>query len=896
MNALLPLEQVSNPPLSKLRVPTLVGFAAARPRLLVTWPIESSKLILIHGPAGAGKTTLALQCLATWTDQVAWLSLEASDNHAAQFARCLILSFAQAHSDIGAITPSLGGGDLENLEPVLSALISMLESKPPLILVLDDAHVISTQNVLAGIRFLIDHLPSHVKLIMMSRVVPDIGVASLRVKRLLREIDARDLCFTSDEAHDFFVNQLPFEPELEDSARAVKQTEGWAAGLNILALVAARRGALQLLRHPPADLRQYLWDFFAEEVFERQSEDLRNFLFATGVLDQFDADLAGDVALCVNPHEYVQRVKHANLFLVSVDDGERWYRYHQLFAEFLCHRVQHVNKTLACELHLRASRAWFARGRIVEATRHAVVAQSVAAVFEILQTQAWLLFRHHKALMVQCLALLPQEAVACSLSLMQIQAWLYLEREEFDRVESLLKAVETQQLPEVELDQRNRILGCLACVRAQMAEIREDIPLLRKALDVAKACLPAEDAGWLTVSLLSASLALRDGCALDAEREYRSAIRAAHRLRDYSAIMWSYSRLGGIVYLLGNVVGGKSVWLEAVSVATDIGILGEHNLLFIYLGLVDACRELYDREGSDFYLVRAQALADQMGARWSLPVQVARVRCRLTFSQEIAESCVREIMRALLSVDANSYDISQADEACVGWWITMGDVDALRAWLRGKTQVTVTSDPPSHMTARAVARAQIYAGEIQAAVEILQQAVSLARDLGYSVILMRNLILLSVAWVRMKRLQEACQAFTEAITLGVSNGAVGSFMALRPDWELLLSMELVSDELTLRQFAQRLRDLSRPRSRRAAKHEQPLPAAVRAVPLTAREWEILQLIGDGLSNEEIAEKLFVDLTTVKSHIKSAYRKAGVSSRARAIRFVQALQQRIVQMI
>ena len=254
----------------------------------------------------------------------------------------------------------------------------------PVVLVLDDYHEIKNGSCHDQIAFLLRHLPASAQIVLITRADPPLPLGRLRAAGEMVEIRQRELHFTSADTaalvHAVAGIQLT-EPDLAD---LVARTEGWPTGVYL--------AALSLRGHPSpgAFVRQFagdnrfVVDFLAEEVLNRQPDEIKQFLARTSILARFCAPLCDAVTGSAGSAGIIETLERENLFLVPLDDNRQWYRYHHLFAQLLRSQLARTEPGIAAALHERAS-AWHRRsGSIEEAVHHALAADDVGGAVDLI--------------------------------------------------------------------------------------------------------------------------------------------------------------------------------------------------------------------------------------------------------------------------------------------------------------------------------------------------------------------------------------------------------------------------------------------------------------------------------------------------------------------------------
>src|SRR4051794_27879252 len=362
---------------TKLRVPRLRRALVPRPRLSerLSRGAESA-LTLVSAPAGFGKTTLLTEWLAAAPvdgRSAAWLSLDQRDNDPSLFWTYLVAALKTAAPGVGASALSLLQSPQPPIEAVLANLLNDLSAiSNDVVLVLDDYHVIDARDVQDGMAFLLEHLPPQIHLVIAGRADPVLPLARLRGRGELIEIRAADLRFAPDEATAYLNGAMGLVLTARDVAALEGRTEGWIAALQLAALSMQGRDDVAAFIDGFAGDDRYVVDYLAEEVLQRQPDDVRTFLLQTSVLSRLTGALCEAVVGRDGGRAMLESLDRANLFLVPLDDRRHWYRYHHLFADVLQARLLDEQPDRVRELHRRASRWYEQNGEPAEAIRHAL--------------------------------------------------------------------------------------------------------------------------------------------------------------------------------------------------------------------------------------------------------------------------------------------------------------------------------------------------------------------------------------------------------------------------------------------------------------------------------------------------------------------------------------------
>ena len=369
---------------TKLFTPSVRPNLVSRSRLLEQLNFGLQKpLTLVSAPAGYGKTTLLTEWIAslqkskgTQSSKICWLSLDEGDNDPALFLNYLIAAFKSGNADVEA-RAMLNSFPIPPLQVILGTLINELNDLTvPVHLVLDDYQCITNPIIHEGMSYFLDHIPPTVHLVIATRVDPPFTLARLRARNQLTEIRAAELRFTLNEIADFFIEIMKLPVSAEDISTLETRTEGWIAGLQMAALSMQGRSDIAQFIQVFSGSHRYILDYLAEEVLNHQSEDVRNFLLTTSILERLSGPLCDAIIgeAQYNSQEILEYLDRSNLFLIALDDERIWFRYHHLFADLLRARLGQSRPARVPTLHLLASNWFDQNGFTTEAIQHSLAA------------------------------------------------------------------------------------------------------------------------------------------------------------------------------------------------------------------------------------------------------------------------------------------------------------------------------------------------------------------------------------------------------------------------------------------------------------------------------------------------------------------------------------------
>jgi LuxR family maltose regulon positive regulatory protein len=397
------------------------------------------KLTTVTAPAGYGKSTTVIDWLGRMKLPVAWVSLDAGDNHPEVFWRYICLALDGVISGVSdAVSYCLSSSELIKNKTHLQILIDRLgASKGEILLTLDDFHVISAPDIWQGLTYLINYLPSQIHLILISRTDPELELAKLRLSGELLQIDPNDLRFQTDEIAQFYqVKGLLFDAK--DLDRIEKYTQGWAAAL--VAVAMAPNDDQRGLKAEFSRSIQLIDNFLEEELFDKWPEEKQEFFLKTAILESLCGPLCDAVTGWDDSSERLRRLWSQNEFLIALDSANYWYRYHPLFQNCLRKLLAKQTAFSIAELHRKAARWYRENGLIHPAIEHFLQARQFDAALELIDSQAGLLVRRGEyPLVLSWLDQFPEDCNQNSRNILILKIRYYAENNLFGEAETCLE-------------------------------------------------------------------------------------------------------------------------------------------------------------------------------------------------------------------------------------------------------------------------------------------------------------------------------------------------------------------------------------------------------------------------------------------------------------------------
>ena len=407
------------------------------------------KLALIEAPVGYGKTTLLNQWRRTEEPELpfAWVSLDKQDNDPVRLWKHIVEALRGVAPDKRFGADAIAGMGIIGtrlVDAALPALVNELAALPQrVVLVIDDYHYLTDGECHESVDFLVRHLPVTVHLVISTRSDPPLDLGRLRARGEVNELRGGQLAFSEEEAVALLRGRLGLDIERGDIVDLLERTEGWPAGIYLAYLSMKGRDAHAFVSALRGSSR-YVVDLLAEEVLTVLSEEERDFMIRTSVLERMSGPLCDEVLQADGSGALLNKLAHSNLLVVPLDDGGRWYRYHRLFADFLLYELKNTSPELVPVLHERAS-VWFERERRPErAIEHATAAGDHERAGQLI-ARHWFGYvaSGQTATVRGWLEVLPEDFVCHTAPLAIVEAWIYALQGERKETERSLKLAES---------------------------------------------------------------------------------------------------------------------------------------------------------------------------------------------------------------------------------------------------------------------------------------------------------------------------------------------------------------------------------------------------------------------------------------------------------------------
>ncbi len=446
---------------TKLSMPQLPPGRIRRERLKLNRDAGGlAALTIICAPAGFGKTTALLSGLLELKLPIAWLALDSADNDAVRFLEYMIAALRSVNPDIGDFAARL----LSSPNPpkpisLMAGLLNELSNQSqPIVLALDDYHLLESDEVNELVVFLIEQQPACLHIALTTRSQPKFPLSRLRVHGQVTEFSEIDLRLNHEEALCFFRDSAGLVLSVNEVVMLEARTEGWVAGLQLAALSLQGEEDTQAFIQAFAGDDRFITDYLTEEVLRLQSEDMRHFLLQTSILERLSGSLCNAVTGRSDSAELLLQLEQSDMFIIPLDNRRNWYRYHHLFAELLQNQLRQGSEDVS-DLHRRAA-CWFSQeGAVSEALAHAFEIEDYPLATSILGRHSHGLFEQGQcAMLAQWYERIPYDVIEHNPCQLMLVAWVkYISRCEFDQdlIDRIDHSIKQEMVSEVERVQVN---------------------------------------------------------------------------------------------------------------------------------------------------------------------------------------------------------------------------------------------------------------------------------------------------------------------------------------------------------------------------------------------------------------------------------------------------------
>ena len=861
-----------------------------------------AKVMLISAPAGFGKTTLLSDWILQQEIPAAWYSIDTNDNDAATFFSYVVTAIQKLYPDFGNnALELLHSPKLVSQESIVHLLLNEILLLPRhFLLVFDDFHLINKQDVLSLIAYFVEHLPPNLHLALLTRADPLLPLAKLRSQHQLVELRSADLSFSAEEINFLFNRKLKLNVSLSDVNSLTHKTEGWIAGLQLIALsLQGREDSAAFIQNFKGNNR-YVMDYLIEEVLKIQTPEIKEFLIKTSLLEQLSAPLCNAVLGRDDSQAVLEMLEKNNMFIVSLDAERSWYRYHHLFRDLLRQRLLQKEKTEITRLHSKSS-SWFEQNQLLDfAIDHLLQIQDYEKASQLLVKVVEALWEYGQhASIMKYGDQLPEALLKKHPEVGLYYAWVLFRAGEIHKATPILDNAEEITRQKINESHANRealryqkkLLGKIAVALAHQYTFLGRPDLILKYGQVALENLSEEDPLWFSWGWYAVGMAQ---LANEKINESTESLKKA----------LAYGKTSRNVYLISTV---------AIALAFNEGRLGHYKVSYNrsaelleflqengYGDLVKtdwAFAVLYANMAAiQYFWAELDGAADNIKAAYALSLKEADITSKVLvlviYSVILhgqgdmigAEQKIKEIEAILQKNKVNPFLHSMYINWKANFMITQNQLDKARTFLEAHgVAIGNTISYAEEFRYMPLAMLLMMEYKVEEAFGLLSQLYEMASAQGRKERMIETKVLLSILFQAIGEKQKALDSLSESLAYAAADEILMYHLNYLEQIDPLLQ-EIFKQQARGKAglphpFINKLKNTIEKR-----RSQPPAP-----FDLTTRERETLLLMAENLSNQEIADKLFISLNTVKTRLKNLYAKLEVDTRTKAVEKAKQLR-------
>ena len=857
----------------------------------------SKKLILVSAPAGYGKTTLVSDWIGQNKIPAAWLSLDNGDNDPAVFLSYVISGIQTIDKKFGqSALRLLNSPNPPSVESITSLLINdVLSINQNFLLVLDDFHSIKSNEILKLAAYLFDYIPGNIHIVILTRSDPALAVSRLRSQHQLVELRSSDLSFSANDISILFNKRLKLGLSVDDVYSLESKTEGWVAGLQLTALsMSGREDISAYIKDLKGDNR-YIMDYLMEEVLKIQTDEIKEFLLQTSILEQLSAPLCNAVLNRNDSQLILETLERNNMFLIPLDAERTWYRYHHLFADLLKQRLLLQSDDQPEKLHNNAC-GWFEQNGMYEsALKNALMIRNYQKAIQILGGIVEGMWENglHSSILKYC-DLIPDHLVKKNPTLCLYFSWILITTDQVQKAEPFLTSAENLTREKIndphspaDVVDSNNIL--LSKISVAFAYLNTFTMSSGKVLDYARTAmkfLTEGDSLWLGWVWYSVGMAeMSNGDIEQGTKTLRKSL--------------NYSKKSNNLYLISEIAYEiayhemrhghyKAAFKHCSDLLNYMKVNGYSEIAkaeWTYTGLftmMSVIQCIWTDLDSALENVKTAYNLSKDEKNTGHRIKVLLAYSYILYARDDksgAKSRLTELEETMKQFKATHH----VTDTYVGWMIRIlvdaGQIDKAGSFAEeyglGLNRKISFKEELSYINYVRLLLAQNKFSEAETMMsELYSMALSGSR--------IESMVYLKISYAVMYRMtgerQKAVRSLIEAMQFAADEDLVVFFL-----YDLNYTIDLLEEVYKIQTsgkasipdgFVQKLRQAVESKKKRLKIHPE--------LELSTRELATLKLLADDLVNREIAEKLFISLNTVKTHLKNIFLKLQVDNRSGAV--------------
>ena len=845
---------------------------------------HSEKIALVSAPAGYGKTTLVAKWVENIEGDCAWLSLDSSNNDPKRFYAYLAAALQNVDENIGlAVNDSLESSQEICPETIATALINGIDSLSiPCALILDNYHLITSKLIHQTIEFIVDNSPPLLYTVIITRQNPPFPLSKWRARNQIIEIGIEDLKFNIEETEKFFEKTMELQLSSPQILSINNKTEGWITGLQLTALSLKdqeRDSVGKKIKNFTGSQTLFV-DYFFENVVQTQSTEIQNFLRKTSIADEITASLCNELTGRTDSQSVILQLIEDNLFIESLDLENKWFRYHQLFKS---HLQAQLDPNEAIRLHKIAANWMSKHGQYTKAIDHALSGKDKESASRLISEQLITKITNYELdKVINWLDEFPDAVVSGNSLFCTYKACAHYMNSDIDKAKYYANAYKSSH----ELDDLNT--GRIKAVKSMVADDQMDtIELASDALKL----LGDQDQCAEVISLTSLAHAQRNIGDLDQSTSTLNKAllicsKAGYKMPVYSIYLdlafnyYIHGQLQQAIQFCNTIINVENLVKNDYSPAI--------NLMYIPLGIFNL--EVNDLKSAEQCIGKGLEAAYHMGIQKILGGDAEMALARIRFLQgksgeaiSILHQCIYEELKAGLKTATLRLSATLAEIQ-----LKLGNIVWAEDWVKESNlsldgEISSAMDLPYLVYARLLVAKERW----QDAQFLLDKMEKIARKSKRGGRLVTILILKSLIFNEQGSIHKAKNVLTKAINIAARQNYLRPFL---DDGKKLINLFPMIEDKEPDFVGKLITECEKEFSKNGVITGQNKSVDSNLInldsqifeSLSERELEVLSLVSRGLSNNQISEKLFISLGTVKWYLNQIFNKLEVRNRMQAV--------------
>lgn len=841
----------------------------------------SKKLTILSAPAGSGKTTAVISWIYSrnLSDNIVWISLDERDDNLAAFWNCLATAMGNLPNNKCEEMNFDTNQDFSIDETIDVLLNSVSMVDRDLVFIIDDFHFIKNKDILMGIKYFIDNIPDNIHFIINSRKKSSINLAKLRINREVTEIDGKELRFSSNETFQFLKENMKLDISEENVKALNESVEGWAAGLQISTLLMKEKNDIVDISEKFCGSNKYVQDYFLEEIFNNLSEETREFLLKTSILDELTADLCDAVVCKNNSQQILKEIYGMNLFIEKLDyNGER-FRYHNLFREFLTSIFKGTSKEQTYEANNMAGKWYEANGLINKAVNQYINAENFDQVVRLIEDSCLKkILSNEYSYVIEWLENIPQDIILKNPRFCIAYMYIYI----YDDVNYYRYLEFTEKILENYLDEdyKKECLGILLIAKGDKSliksEYKSSVDYYQKALDYLKS-----NVFWHTIINLKLGIVYFHLNDLASQKKaFDEAILLSQSYNEYNLYLVVNRNI-----LLLKLLQGKLVECESIcNIFLNNNLYDESKksteMAPFYIAFALVCYEKNEIDNAENFVLKGINLVEKEKDFYAdfYLLNIGYYVYSGIALEKNEKSQINKIYKKIESLSEKYSDNKLSDRYFFNKLKVYIDALKTERFLElGKISLIerITAEKNFRIAEEYIifCKVLIIKGKTDDALMLLNKLLASSKGQSSIHVIIKAYIYRTEIFCKKGQLENAAKDLREVLAIGYENGFIRPFLfkSVKMSKTLLKTikgMKFKKDYYKMEEYSNKILALYSTEESTEI--------------ISKREKQVLELIENGAKNSEIAEKLFISESTAKSHILNIFSKLGVHNRVQAV--------------